>query len=134
MKSGRRGFTVLEMIVATALMGIAVAGLLSLLSAALSNGARARQYDRAAMLARTKMNELLSISPLPLDQPLSGEWEAGVGWRARADVFERPAGAQPGAFQLVRVQLEVWWSSRGQTSSFQLEGYRREIIQAGLLP
>ncbi len=125
---GRRGFTLLEMIVATALMAIAVVGLLSLLSATLSNAARVRQYDRAAMLARTKMNELLLLSPLPLGQGLGGQWDAATGWTARAEVFERPPNAAPGSFQLLRINLEVWWLADNQRKSVTLEGFRRDQI------
>ena len=50
---GRRGFTLLEMVVATAIMGIAVVGLLSVLAGATRNAARLRDYDRVAQLART---------------------------------------------------------------------------------
>ena len=122
------GFTLLEMIVATALMSIAVVGLLSLLSGTLSNAARIQEYDRAAMLARTKMNELLLLSPLPLDRPFGGQWDATTGWTARAEVFERPPNAFPGAFQLVRINLEIWWMAGGRRKSVTLEGFRREMI------
>ena len=55
----RRGFTLLEMMVATLIMGIAVVGLLSGISAATRNAARVGDADRAVLLARTKMDELL---------------------------------------------------------------------------
>ena len=47
------GFSLLEVIVATALMGLTVVGLLSLTTQSLSNASRIREYDRAAMLARS---------------------------------------------------------------------------------
>jgi len=53
----RAGFTLLEVLVATVIMGIAVAGLIAGLSQSVRNAARLSDYDRAAMLARTKMNE-----------------------------------------------------------------------------
>lgn len=121
----RRGFTLLEMIVATALMSIAVVGLLSLLTVSLSNGARARHYDRAAMLARTKMNELLVAPRFPLGQPWGGQWDAATGWSASAEPFEQLPGALPGAEQLVRITLQVWWTYQEQRQSVALEGYRR---------
>ena len=88
------GFSLLEVIVATALMGMAVVGLLSLTSQSLSNAARVGEYDRAAMLARSQMNQLLAIDPLPLDSKLEGRFEdvAGPvsGWEARVTPLERP--------------------------------------------
>jgi Tfp pilus assembly protein PilV len=116
------------MIVATAIMSIAVVGLLSLISATLSNAARVRQYDRAAMLARTKMNELL-VSPLADGQPMAGQWDESTGWTARSDAFERPPNARAGGSQLVRVGLEVWWKADGERKSITVEGFRREQIR-----
>ena len=125
--SRKRGFTLLEMIVATALMSISVVGLLSLLSGTLSNAARIKQYDRVAMLARTKMNELLLLSPLPLGQPLAGQWDENTGWKAQVEPFERPRNFGPGAYQLVRINLEIWWKADGQRKSVTLEGFRRDM-------
>ena len=124
----RGGFTLLEMIVATAVMSIAVVGLLSLVSATLSNAARVKQYDRAAMLARTKMNELLLVSPLPVGQSLEGQWDVSSGWTARAEPFERPMNAGPGMPQLLRINLEVWWMADNARKSVTLEGFRRDVI------
>jgi prepilin-type N-terminal cleavage/methylation domain-containing protein len=119
------GFTVLELMVATAIMSIAVVGLLSLMSGTLSRAARIQEYDRTAMLARTKMNELLLMSPLPLGQPMGGQWDATTGWNAEADPFEKPANAGPGSDQLVRISLQVWWKAGEQRKSVSFEGFRR---------
>jgi len=124
-RAPRRGFTLLEMMVATALMSIAVVGLLSLLSSTVANAARIRQYDRAAMLARTKMNELLVLTPLPIGQRMEGAWDASWGWVAQVEPFERLPNAQPGSLQLARINLEVWWTAREERRSIQLDGYRR---------
>lgn len=122
------GFTLLEMIVATALMSMAVVSLLSLLSGVLSNAARVKQYDQAAMLARTKMNDLLVMSPLPLGRPLGGQFDESAGWKAVAMPFERWPEAYPGSYQLIRIDLEVWWTNRDERKSVKLEGFRRDII------
>ena len=124
----RRGFTLLEMIVATALMSIAVVGLLSLLSGSLSNAARARQYDQIAMLARSKMNDLLVETPLPIGQPLGGQWDESTGWNARLEPFEAPPNAYPGAVVLVRIDLEVWWKDGADRRSVRLEGFRPDTL------
>ena len=56
----QRGFTLLEMIVATMIMGIAVVGLMSGISSTTRNAARLRDYDRVVQLARLRMNDLLA--------------------------------------------------------------------------
>jgi len=128
--SPKRGFTLLEMMVATALMSISVVGLLSLLSGTLANAARIQQYDRAAMLARTKMNELLVLAPLPLGQPLAGQWDEKTGWTARAEPYEPPPAPVSARILLVRINLEVWWKADDRRKSVTLEGFRQVFIPA----
>jgi general secretion pathway protein I len=130
----RRGFTLLEMLVATVIMGIAVVGLLSNLSTSMRNAARLGDYEKAAVLARRTMNRLLLDRTLPKDQILEGtysEAEAGLqgGWRARLTDFESattPAG--PGSLVVERVELEIWWNSGGGRRTLSLEGFRRSVI------
>ncbi len=54
-----RGFTLLEMLVATLIMGIAVVALLSNISTSLRHASRVTDNDRAALAAKRKMDELL---------------------------------------------------------------------------
>ena len=63
----KRGFTLLEMMVATTIMAVAMVGLLSGIAGATRNAARLRDYDRAAQLARLRMNELLADDRMPRD-------------------------------------------------------------------
>ena len=126
-----RGFTLLEMIVATALMSIAVVGLLSLLSASLANAARAKQYDQIALRARYQMNELLVATPAPLGQSLAGQWDESSGWTARFEPFEVPPNSQPGMIHLVRIDLEVWWLEGRERRSTRLEGFRQDPLPGG---
>src|SRR5213593_375944 len=111
MKS-RRGFTLLEVMVATTIMGIAVVTLLSALSTSVRNAGRLTDYDRAALLGRAKMDALLVDPALPhqtvMEQDLDASLMGGAkgGWRAQVTPFEQGPGARPG---LDRVQLEIWW-------------------------
>jgi general secretion pathway protein I len=139
----RRGFTLLEILVASVIMGVAVVGLLSNISTSLRNGARLTEYDRAALLAERRMDELLLDSRLPYDTPLEGKFDpalAGMdaGWRARLTRFEMPPRVAPGSSLLERIELEVWWSSGTRRRSLTLEAFRRGVIpaavQRGVLP
>ncbi len=123
------GFTLLELIVATAVLAIAVVGLLSLASGALANAALVREYDRAAMLARTTMNELMVEDGLPLGTTMSGRYGEDSGWAARLEPFELPPRPAAGRTMLVRIQLDVWWRSQGRRKSVSLESFRRMIIR-----
>jgi general secretion pathway protein I len=121
----RKGFSLLEVLVATAIMGIAITGLIVGLSQSVKNAARLSEYDRAAMLARTKMNDLLLDETLPFDGPAEGTFDATHGWRAIAKPFDLPPNAGPGALILQRIALEIWWQPEtGTRRTLQLTGYR----------
>lgn len=125
---GNRGFTLLEVLVATVVMGIAVSGLLAGLSQSMRNQSRLTDYDRAAMVARTRMNELLLDSNLPFTGVVEGTTEQG-GWRAVTRPFEAQPKAGPGSTILQEVALEVWWMPpNGERRSITLSGYRRAMI------
>ncbi len=129
-RPGQAGFTLLEMIVATALLSMTIVGLLSLISGSVSNATRVREYDRAAMLARSKMNELLTVTPVPLAQTLAGNFDRQTGWTAQLDPFEVVGVPAPGGRMLVRVQLTVWWTrAGGERRSIQAESYRTMLIR-----
>lgn len=141
----QRGFTLLELLVATAIMAIAVGGVLSALSTSMRNASRLSDYDRSAMLARRKMDEILVDRRIPKMASLEGVWDPmytngrNSGWRARVVPFEWLPGVGPGAEVLERVELEVWWDAGdGRRRNFALEGFRRGVltaadIQAGAL-
>jgi prepilin-type N-terminal cleavage/methylation domain-containing protein len=127
------GFTLLEMLVATMIMGIAVVGLLSNLSTSLSNAARLTEYDRATLLAKRKMDELLLDSRLPKDTVIEARFDPvtnGVegGWRARLATFEEPPKVVPGATILERLELQVWWMSGSHRRVLSMEAFRTAMI------
>ena len=136
MKTHRRGlgFTLLEVLVATVIMAFAVVGLLANLSTSLQNAARLTDYDRARLMARRTMDDLLTRPNLPKLTEIGGEWDPAIvgvegGWRARVTPFERAPNAGPGQLGLDRIQLEVWWLSAGQRRTFTLETFRAGVLQ-----
>ncbi len=118
-----RGFTLLEMLVATVIMAVAVSGLMSSLSTSMRNAARITEYDRASLMARSKMDELIVQPRLPRQTILEGP-----GWRARITPFEFVPNPQPGNAVLDRIELEVAWMAGPQRKTFTLEGFRKSIL------
>lgn len=136
----RRGFTLLEVIVASSVMAIAVVGLLAAISTSMRGASRLTEYDRASLVAQRKMDELLA-NPLlrpgarlegRLDQAQAGGLNGG--WAAHTSIFEAPPQAAPGAPYLMRIGLQVWWQRGEQKRTFDLEAFRRGILRRGDVP
>ena len=131
----RRGFTLLEMIVATTILGVAVVGLLSGLAGVTRNAARLREYDRAAQLARLRMNDILTDYKAPRNQVIGGNFDrqitggAEAGWNARVTTVEVSPVLIYNDFALDRIDLEVWWMAGTQRRSFKVEGYRKRQMK-----
>jgi general secretion pathway protein I len=130
----QRGFTLLEVLVASLIMGIAVTGLLAAISTSMRNASRLTSYDRALILARQKMDELIVAVNPPTGVLFQGEWPAEVpgqtptGWKAIITNYDVPPQATPGTEILQRVQLDILWQDGDKQKSFQIEGYRRGVI------
>jgi general secretion pathway protein I len=139
----KRGFTLLEMIVATVIMSIAVVGMLSGLAGATRNAARLRDYDRVAELARLRMNDLLVDPLFRPDAALNGTFDPSItsgleaGWEARVTNFEQAPPAHPpmpGEMVLDRVVLDVWWMIGGTRRTFEVETVRRRVVMPQDVP
>ncbi len=119
------------MIVATTILAVAVVGLLAGLAGITRNAARLREYDRAAQLARLRMNDLLTDYKAPRDQALAGLFDPRItggvqaGWIAQVHTVEISPVVVYNDFALDRIALEVWWMAGAQRRSLRLEGYRR---------
>jgi type II secretion system protein I len=133
----KNGFTLLEVLVATAIMGVAIAGLLNTISSAAHNASRLTQYDRAVLLARSKMDELLAEPKLHRNVPMGGDFDAAAtggvpcSWRATVQAFETIPGSLPGYWDVDRIELEIDWMDGAVKHSFSLEGFRRGVLQVG---
>lgn len=123
---GRSGFTLLEVLVASTIMAIAVGTIFATLSTSLRTASRITVRDQAALQAQRILDDLLSDTTLPRDRQLQGHINAAqagleADWRAQVATVE----SSPGGFVVDRVALElVWRNAGGKPGSIQLNGYR----------
>jgi general secretion pathway protein I len=125
----QRGFTLLEVLVATTIMGVAVGTLMSALSTSLRNASRVIERDRAALVARRVLDDMMVQPSLPYGRMMEGPLDpvqTGMtgGWRATAEPFETGPGGYGGDRLVERIAVEVYWQSGASTRKLQLEGFR----------
>lgn len=135
-RKNQRGFTLLEVLVASVVMGIAVAGVLSGMAGASRSAARVTESERATLLAKQRMDEILVDRNFPRNVFVEGTYDPSLtggpsGWRARVMPFEGPPGAGPGYPGIDRVELEIWWMSGQTRRGFSLEAFRRNVFRPG---
>lgn len=128
------GFTLLEAIVATLIMAIAVTGLVANMSRTVRNAAALRDYDRISILAKRKMDELLINRQILRNVPVRGEFspiDAGgvpVGWQAMVTAWDYPPNPGANTAVLDRVELTLRWQDGSRERTYTLEAYRRAPI------
>lgn len=86
------GFTLLEVLVAFALLAVMLVALLQAFSQGLSSLHVAEERSAAAMLARSKLAEVGRALPLREGEQI-GELEDGLDWRLVVGRYEDPDGA-----------------------------------------
>jgi general secretion pathway protein I len=132
------GFTLLEVIVATLIMALAVGSLVQALTQSARNTGRVVDHDRAALLARRKMDELLAMSAFPVGRPFGGQFDSQqvgttAGWSALATMPNLANGVGPGMPVMQRIQLKIWWMEGAVRKEIEVGGYRRAQMNEDLM-
>ena len=109
-----RGFTILEALVAVAILGTAVSAGMSVISTSLRNAARIEDYQRVALLSRSQMNELLALPEWKAGQSWRGTWNAESHWIARVERVPEPVD-RPRDRDVMRLLMTATWkTTRGE--------------------
>lgn len=128
-RRGAAGFTLIEIIVAFAVLALGLTLLLGTLSGATRQVRQAGDAGRAAMHAHT----LLALHASALQGPASLDGELDDGryrWQLQATPWQDPtprAGrvrTDPGAARLLHVRLDIEWAEGGPQERLQVSSLR----------
>ena len=129
-KSGRqRGFTLLEVLVAFALLGLTLGVILQVFSGGLRNAAEAGNYIQAAIIADSKLALLGNEFPITAGER-NGE-EGIYSWRMRIEPnrdTDELSNPTTGRYQLYAITLRVQWHYGKQRPELQFMTYRLEAV------
>ncbi len=107
-RGDRCGFTLLEVLVAFAILAVAMAALMQAFSQGLRSLEAAEDYGTAAMLARSKMAEVGPIIPIEEGEH-TGDLANGWQWRVVVLPYagDDDASAEASALRLYDVQVAI---------------------------
>ena len=98
---GTYGFTLIEVIVAMAIVSISLVMIMQLFSGGLRASRASCDYTRAVVHAKNIMEEL-SFNPIPG----SGDFEDGFNWQTAIEPYEE---SEESGFKIVKLNVIISW-------------------------
>ncbi len=131
--SSQKGFTLLEVLVATIILAVAVSALMANLSTSTANLFKVNDIDRLTFLSKRKMDELLAVQNIRRLVVLEGVLETDAKEKPTAGFKAQimPFGplSQSSGERLERVRLETWLLSGSRRRTLMLESFRLVKVQ-----
>ncbi len=127
-----RGFTLIEVIVALAILGIGLTVIIELFSGGLRLARVSEEYSKGVNYARSKMEEVM-IQPALEEGTEEGEFDDTYRWTVGiekvvllsvpADIDLKPP------VELFQIKINVQWKSGSKTRSTSVESYKTLKIE-----
>ena len=121
---GEPGFTLLEVIVALAILGIAFALAMESLASGVRSAKASEDYTQAVLLARQKIAEMVVTPSL---KQFADQGEFGGGFRWVSEIQPLPQDEVDLPAQLYRVRVRVIWPGRRKEKSLDLYTLRMAV-------
>lgn len=120
----KKGFTLIEVLVAMSILGISLVVLLQLFSGGLKSSRLSDEYTRGIFYAREKMDEILLAEALT-EGVIDGEFDDGFKWRAEAlplDIAEAADVRLP--FRAFNITVDVRWTEGDREKHFEISALK----------
>jgi general secretion pathway protein I len=120
-----RGFTLIEVLVAAAVLGITASALFGLFSKSLFNIGRVEDLHRYELAAENVMNRVLLLPTLPAGGEAGGVLDnSGARWNVTVQPWAPPdLESKPGE-GILRVAVTVTWPGRSIPRRIQIEALK----------
>ncbi len=119
----QRGFSLMEVLVGVAILGIVYATLFSLMSTSLRNVSRIQEREKMVRYSQMKMNELLvRLQQVNSPQILSGKFNEKYSWQATIEALDTGEDtSQADAYRMAKIRLAVTWPGAATRNEYALE-------------
>jgi general secretion pathway protein I len=126
-RAKKQGFTLLEVLVAMAILGIGLIVIIELFSGGLRLGRTSEEYTRAVGYARMKLEEI-SLAKSLEEGIEEGEFDREYRWQVEVKKVDLLPPGRETSYQppvaLYWVRIEVLWKSGIRERTTALESYR----------
>jgi general secretion pathway protein I len=127
-----RGFTLIEVVVALAILGIALTVIIELFAGGLRLARTSKEYTKAVNYVNAKMEEITSRQILE-EGITEGEFDDTFHWRVTMNKVnllpvEKPWEVKP-PIQLFKIKVDVLWKSGPKERSTGTETYRTMKVE-----
>lgn len=120
-----RGFSLLEVMIAVAVLAIAIASVFRLYSVVMRGTVKAENYNRAVIIASSMMDEALALSD-PEDAEKTEEFEDGfVAQTTVEKVFEDEETASA----MYKITVTVTWPPHGEFTIRSIRSVNEEALK-----
>jgi len=123
--STHKGFTLIEVVVSIAILGLGLLMIIELFSGGLRLGRSITEYTKAMQYAKIKLEEL-RIKP-PEEGIKEGSFDESIRWKIevkKVDILSSIIEEAKVPSKLLKIDLIIFWRSGINEKSIKLETYR----------